>query len=84
MKRSIFTLAIFTLAITIFSCNKDAGFISGEFIDAEKNILENARISARYQVNEEEVKLIIEEEGYSYNTFLSLVISYPKSTSFMS
>lgn len=61
MKNSSITLSLFLLVFFAISCEKKPEFQPGVFVDSETVIIETDVISASYQVNEQEVKLIIED-----------------------
>ena len=50
-----------TVCMSFSNCNKTPEFVPGVFADTEKIIIDNDRISARYQANDQEIKFIIED-----------------------
>lgn len=61
MKNSISLLAILALLFTIVSCDTSPEFVSGQFDDVKKLISDSDTYDASYFVNEEEVKIIVED-----------------------
>ncbi len=61
MNNSIKIVVIFLIAFSSMSCDRDADFQSGVFVNPEISIIETDVISARYQENEQQVKFIIED-----------------------
>ena len=62
MTRSLFLLLITIIFVSFSSCTEQKPeFVSGQFDDAEKVIAESDSYSATYFVNEEEVKLRVED-----------------------
>lgn len=83
MKNTIFIFTLLAICMSLSNCDKTPEFVPGNFEDAEKLIIENDRISARYQVNDQEIKFIIEDllnisdnrdDGYPTIDFVSMKV----------
>jgi len=61
MNNSITTIVILILFFSVFSCSKDSVFEPGVFDGPEKTLIETNVICARFQENQEQVKLIVED-----------------------